>query len=121
MARSAAIRSWIGGCVEKRRDAAEESSGDSIYRCATAFERAFTTVLSRANTSSADRKPAGFLVKATAVASASDSRRRETAAFNSVAAIGARIKGIIAKDWHLIITIVSSAPTAEPEHSHQDI
>ena len=65
--------------------------------CATAFDLACTTVVSRASTSSAERKPAGFLVKETAVASASDSLFLETAALRSVAAIGASIKGIIAK------------------------
>ena len=54
-------------------------------------------MVSLAKTSSAERSPAGFLVKDTAVASARDSRRRETAALRSVAAIGARIKGMIAR------------------------
>jgi hypothetical protein len=55
-------------------------------------------VLSLANTSRADLSPAGFLVNETAVASASDSLRRDIADLNSVAAIGARIKGIIARN-----------------------
>jgi hypothetical protein len=55
-------------------------------------------VLSLANTSRADLSPAGFLVNETAVASASDSLRRDIADFNSVAAIGARIKGIMARN-----------------------
>ena len=55
-------------------------------------------MLSLANTSSADLSPAGFLVNETAVASASDSLRRDIADFNSVAAIGARIKGIMARN-----------------------
>jgi len=66
--------------------------------CATALERAWTTVLSLARTSSAARNPAGLRVKATAVASARDSRFLETAALSIVAAIGARIKGIIARN-----------------------
>jgi len=55
-------------------------------------------VLSLARTSKAARNPAGFLVKETAVASAKDSRFRETAALSIVAAIGARISGIIARN-----------------------
>jgi hypothetical protein len=55
-------------------------------------------VLSRANTSKADLSPAGFLVNETAVASASDSLRREIADLNNVAAIGARINGIMARN-----------------------
>ena len=68
------------------------SNGDSIQICATAFDRCFTTVESRARISKAFRSPAGFRVKLTAVASARASRLREIADFNSKAASGARIK-----------------------------
>jgi len=54
-------------------------------------------VLSRAKTSRAALKPAGLRVNATAVASANDSRFLETAALSIVAAIGAKINGIIAR------------------------
>ena len=51
---------------------------------------------SAARVSSARRRPAGFRVKETAVASAKDSRRREIALRRSIAAIGAKI--IIARE-----------------------
>jgi hypothetical protein len=54
-------------------------------------------VVSLAKTSSAERSPAGLRVKEIAVASAKDSRFLETADFNIVAAIGARIKGMMAR------------------------
>ena len=47
---------------------------------------------SAANTSSAFRKPAGFRVKETAVASASASRLREIADLRSTAAMGASMR-----------------------------
>ena len=70
----------------------DESNGDSIYKCATALDACLTTVESCCSTSSALRNPAGFLVNETAVASAKDSRLLEIAAFNNIAAIGAKIK-----------------------------
>ncbi|CAB4641548.1 unannotated protein [freshwater metagenome] len=48
-------------------------------------------MLSTAKVSRARRNPVGLRVNATAVASASDSRLREIAAFSSTAAIGASI------------------------------
>ena len=86
------MRSAIGGCVENILETAFASNGDSIQICAMEFDFWCTTVESRSNTSSALRSPAGFLVKATAVASASDSRLREMADFKRMAAIGAKIR-----------------------------
>ena len=86
------MRSAIGGCVENILETAFPSNGDSIQICAMEFDFWCTTVESRSNTSNALRKPAGFLVNATAVASASDSRLREIADFKSTAAIGAKIR-----------------------------
>ena len=91
------MRFCIGGCVANSLDDSDESSGDSMYRWASAEDLACTTVLSDANISNAERSPDGFLVNDTAVASASDSRLLDIDAFNSVAAIGARTSGIIAR------------------------
>ena len=88
MARKIAIRSEIGGWVSNRlRDL--PSRGDSIQTCDTAVDRSCTTVESAARVSNARRSPAGLRVNWTAVASASDSRLRETAERIMTAAIGA--------------------------------
>ena len=82
------MRSVMGGWVSNRL-LDLPSSGDSIQTWDTAFERSWTTVESAASVSSARRKLTGFRVNCTAVASARDSRLRETAERISSAAIGA--------------------------------
>ena len=110
------MRSSIGGWVENILETALPSSGDSIQIWATAFDFCCTTVESAASTSSALRSPAGLRVNETAVASASDSRRREIALLSSVAAIGARIKTNSETTNMIGLALLSRSRRPPPNH-----